>query len=475
MTTLSHGAVVAFVHILALVHDDSTCGQVFALLEKVAARAAATSTAEVHYSIERGGSSGPDDVQHFTWRYANGDRWLTKRGNSAGVTVPRLDGHEFSTMPLDLLFQARHRTQCWERQLPYDWKITLHRNDERRLPPDLRTASFSAFGDARDPHAALLDLAGQTPPECRDYGTDGDQRVIALLRGNVESRYWIDEKRGHLVTRREMYKDGELVWTQVNRWKNWSGTWFVREIVWYSGAESPEKQGQRLVIDRARVNEPGLPQSFSVTDIGVDESTNIDVIDHRAGGARRAGFWDSQNQEVLCSDGEPEKYVEYLVRRSIQAQGLSGSAAERERQRLRVLARKTYFVEPTQWQQYTLDFCATHAVTDEQREKALAICADCEEQARRILDNNKEELNRLREEMAANSDIRDAKQLYRLRAAAKRRDELTAGIPSLYYDELKPRLERLLTRAQRKAAGLKTERKDGESAAVSAATQPAGE
>lgn len=120
----------------------------------------------------------------------------------------------------------------------------------------------------------------------------------------------------------------------------------------------------------------------------------------------------------------------------------------------------------SEWEKYVRDFIQKYQLNDDQTQRANAFLADCEAQAERLIANKKGELERIEKRenelktapaaptaagVAKNAPAADGK-AKESAELAKRRDELLAPVNRIFEDQLKPKLEKLPTRAQRKAA-----------------------
>ena len=123
----------------------------------------------------------------------------------------------------------------------------------------------------------------------------------------------------------------------------------------------------------------------------------------------------------------------------------------------------------SEWEKYVREFIEKYKLNNEQAQQARAILADCQTQADRYLAARKEELEKIDrqiEELKQSSDKNKAKTQAELQ---EQRKKLMDPIDRIFSQQLKPRLDRLPTRAQRQAAeaGAKTKspgRKPGDKA-----------
>ncbi len=126
----------------------------------------------------------------------------------------------------------------------------------------------------------------------------------------------------------------------------------------------------------------------------------------------------------------------------------------------------------SEWEKYVRDFIQKYQLNDEQTQRANAVLAECETAAERVMTSKKSDLERIEKregELKAVAGPTAAKppgdpkvageaksategKNKELAELTKRREELLAPINRIFEDQLKPKLEKLPTRAQRKAA-----------------------
>ncbi|MBI5864264.1 MAG: hypothetical protein HZB38_07135 [Planctomycetes bacterium] len=120
----------------------------------------------------------------------------------------------------------------------------------------------------------------------------------------------------------------------------------------------------------------------------------------------------------------------------------------------------------SEWEKYVREFIQKYQLNDEQTQKANAILTQCEQQADRILTAKKSELERIESREAelrtaaaptaagAKSDAKEAREAKQKESGelAKKKEEILAPLTRIFEDQLKPKLEKLPTRAQREAA-----------------------
>lgn len=126
----------------------------------------------------------------------------------------------------------------------------------------------------------------------------------------------------------------------------------------------------------------------------------------------------------------------------------------------------------SEWEKYVREFIQKYQLNDEQTQRANAVLAECEAAAERVMTSKKSELERIEKreselksaggptaakpagepKAAGEAKIATDGKNKELAELTKRREELLAPINRIFEDQLKPKLEKLPTRAQRKTA-----------------------
>lgn len=419
-------------------------------------------TAEVHYHQADAGKPDHQNPIYFTWRWANGDCWWSHRGTEDGALGAHLDGTPAKMDCVEFLASRVVRDISWIKTSRAN--MVEANASASRKPFDLRSAGLTPRLGNQSPEQTLIDFSRYPRVAFRDHGSEAGRRVVAVELGELERTYWIDPERGYSVTRVVVKHNGDVFSTTEIDNQECDGIWFPREVKTWRGADTTAEPWQKITVDRVTFDRPAHAQAFGVEVLGIDEDTEVTLVD--SSGRRDLGHWDSQNQEiVLVSD--PFKYPQFMARRAAEQQKLDGPAAQHEIDRLRKLAEQSRYPTISQWKQHTLDFCARYNLNDEQREKALTICAGCEARASELFAKRGEAIQaavaREQEALAAFQQNRDAGALRRAQRSAEQRIHLTKDISLIFYDDLVPRLDGLVTRAQRAAVdNAGAQEKDGE-------------
>ncbi len=106
----------------------------------------------------------------------------------------------------------------------------------------------------------------------------------------------------------------------------------------------------------------------------------------------------------------------------------------------------------SQWDKYVEDFIARYKLDSTQQQKAHTILKECKAQAHRYLKGKKSLIERLDKQAEQLKKSKDKDKRKKLAEIEAQKRKLREPIDRIFERQLKPRLERLPTRAQRKAA-----------------------
>ena len=242
-------------------------------------------------------------------------------------------------------------------------------------------------------------------------------------------------------------------WEAVCGLKQFDDTWLPAKTDYLEDGNLVES----VEIVAASVNQPSDPAAFTPGALDLEPGTNINGK-HLGTGFGKVLIWNGDSistsadwfadvkagrrqwgptfQRIQRGEHVPNPYLTDEQR----------AASDLARQRLTV---STRLVEHEGlWQAYVEQFIARYQLNKEQSEKAWKILAACRERAQRFLSKHRAELTSLHEQINA-ADKNDKKRIARLEA---RLAEARAPIDKIFEEQLKPRLDKLPTRAQRKAA-----------------------
>lgn len=302
----------------------------------------------------------------------------------------------------------------------------------------------------------------------RDYHSeviDGIHCVTAALETRREIIWHINPAKQWNAERVEYRKDGEFLKEMVISLRQRDGIWFPDIVTLRRGPQREVVQTWR--IESATFNRPEHKQELTLSDIGVEPGMNIMPQGQAAAehSKKQVESGLSQFHHRVWNGTEAVTHEEYraakaagLVRSGPTIQALLQRAAGAPARQVNPPgpqrgAQLTSASKLSEWEQYVHQFIARYKLSDEQSQKALALLKDCQERARQYLNKNKVKIEQL------DASLRSARESRRPDAGKQRAAILAQmakvrePIENIFETRLKPRLEKLPTRAQRKSAG----------------------
>ncbi len=384
-----------------------------------------------------------------TWRGAGSDYIQVDHGDEDGV-VSKIRGR-----PDDPIrqpdFSLVTEGQSWRRNEAAT-EVAVVPWEEWRLP-DLRTLGIDPTGSKDLQFEERVVKTGATVAYREEK--DGDLWRVTADASDGKSQYvwWIDPSRGWNVVRMRAIGEGDVWYEHRITLKRMDGVWFPRRIQRFHGPAEDGNVIYDLEILRAEINRPEHPKRFTPNDIGVEPGM---VIANRKTGI--TDVWDGEKPldqvEFTSRLARGELQLGPTLARLGKRAEIRGERAEQRRPPAAATAADQVSaatptvgtqpatpVELAEWERYTVSFIRRYELDAGQSERALAILRDCQESARALV-LRRAVLGAPARSQSANDQARTAEQ----RAAVDRR------IEGVFREELVPRLEALLTTAQRQRA-----------------------
>lgn len=423
--------------------DDAT-GRPNALVRFYESRAR-LATAEIDWSRRRYDGSPVEaaHTQYYTSRLSPEERTLRSRGDEEGASG-RSDAGPDTNLNFWSEFEGRN-VMFQNHDRP---------GDTRWIPkgttapvPDLRSLGahpqFLHLGDVHD--AFWKDPS--VNPVARVYSerTEGGLRVVSAETGIGTITWWIDPQRGWQATR-VTYSQGDKVVNEARVSLEKSGEyWFPKCVMYFSRAYQDGAEPSDVVtVDRAVFNDSAQPRVLTPADIGIMPGA-FTWLEDNSGQKAGTGKWDgSKITEVRLFPVPGAEYVALKLEKS-QSPTTTPSAGPPP-------AASQPVPPESEWEAYTRRFIARYKLTVEQSQSALRVLKGCQEEAQNYLDRHKAEFERLAKEEGTLQQSGAKQTDARLASIKEEREKLRGPINEVFEKQLKPRLEKLPTRAQRAAA-----------------------
>jgi hypothetical protein len=266
--------------------------------------------------------------------------------------------------------------------------------------------------------------------------------------------WWIDPERGWNPVRVTLEDGRGVIAESRSTLRQFDGVWYPATTVFHKGG----KLVQVVSVESARFNRPEDPRVLTPGDIGIECGMQLSV--------QRSG----DQTQIMMYDGEKPVSLHEYAKRFHAGEVQRGPRSQRALARLEAEAVEREFghvgspEDPkydgmvkgrraTEWEEYTRRFIVKYRLDSEQEQKALAILRDCQERANQyILQHRAEFEGLIRRARAVAENANDSERSGAYSAVYQTRTRLTRPIVRIFDEQLKPRLEKLPTRAQREAA-----------------------
>jgi hypothetical protein len=436
-------------------------------------------TGSVEWSYDQADLPGVSGWRrYYSAQVAGSELAMTDWGDDAGVVMRGIDGAPAKYDYIGPEHFLLANDQLW-------WHI--ERSPGARIfPPSRQMVEFYRIADPRK--------LGMNPTmntrgvyEALRMGPGADIAYSSTMEGGLHVatadvhgtllRWWIDPAQGWNAVRSVMIRDGKTEAYSSVSFRESSGVWFPEAIAYHSSGYRDGLQPYvTITVSAASFNAPDDPQELSPADIGVEVGTDVIFQDPAVHPGLQ--YWDGQNlvtqdeffarlksgelQRGPTVQQELERLREKNYAREVRDHALAPGTASQP------TSRPVEVRWESEWEAYTRRFIARFKLANDQMQKAQQILIDCQAQAHHYLDREKDAFEQLDRRTA---DLKGLPEDARPKAAQSLLDErhkLMQPVDEIFEQHLKPRLDKLPTRAQRRAAHAE-ERPDDEGAA----SQPA--
>jgi len=350
-----------------------------------------------------------------------------------------------------------------------------------------------------DLHDALW-RDGVAQPSARVYREsvqDGLHRVSADTDYGVIT-WWIDPLRDWSPVRVTFEREGNLHYDTRSTLKQYGAVWYPARVVIFAGSEG--KPLEVFEVQRAAFNRPDHPPRLTPTHIGLEVGATVAYHTTRDG-AFDSLVWDGERpitseeftQRVAAGDLKYGPRVARALSRYMTldpkligaddgaarregrnaegpsgegrsahaartggadapaARGAADSGAAAEAPATNPASDENLTFE-SRWERYTREFIEKHRLNEDQQQKAWLVLRQCQARATVYLWSRQSAFERLEKRVASVEELDAAQRLSLQRELLAEREALFAPIEGIFEKQLKPGLDKLLTRAQRREA-----------------------
>lgn len=285
----------------------------------------------------------------------------------------------------------------------------------------------------------------------------------------IEIRWEIDPKIDWNPVRSQLRYRGRVINESVVEYEEFDGVWFPRSAKYFDATGDLIAE---ILVESAQINTDDLPQILTPDHVGfktglsvsfVREDGSAEGMTYVAGG----GLLPDREYSRLVGEGKIEDDPELVemanaLLERLRSQELekkqanSGSASQPSVPDSESGGQRSVSETPSptivpnrvddEWERYTHEFIARYKLNDDQSAAAMRVLHDCQEQRTSYLNRQQERIALLQERATGPKKVGDAERITR------ELDQLREPIQRIFEQQLKPRLDRLPTRAQRQAA-----------------------
>ncbi|MFO0839452.1 MAG: hypothetical protein U1D55_13130 [Phycisphaerae bacterium] len=325
-----------------------------------------------------------------------------------------------------------------------------------------RSLGVTPFVPVRDIGATLERGVESARPRDRRFSETrvGDEYEVLEERGGGIVRWRLDPARGWSPTRVTFERDGHVMQEARSSLRQQDGIWYPEKVEYfnsqYADGAKPESVIRSTKVEFLR---PEHPKRLLPSDIGIEPGFFVERIGAKPGS--EAEMWDGAGAVTLTQWA-------WLERRGVVERGptnraalnkatLEGGAEGKPTDRI-----PSSYLQPSAdnrvplmgrapglWERYTREFIEDYKLDVEQTQRAWRILKDCQKEAKDHLRAKADELDEA--DRALNALPVDDRRGERGAPARQRLWTLLEPIDRIFFDRLKPGLDRLPTRAQRAA------------------------
>jgi hypothetical protein len=405
----------------------------------------------------------PELAMRYVSRFAaNGDAIFENRGDPQGWTVYANELTHEGLLKYPQLFLAR-QDEVWRFQetghIALMWKGEAQSNPWSDDIKDVRYVGVSPSTDTLGASTGFAGLWSPSSPLLAINEWEQEQhgdifRVTGYSANGAKCVWEINAEKGWNPERISVEFNGRRLLEVVLDLEQFGDAWFPRRTDYYADG----KPYYSVLVASGTFNDPNDPEQFGPADLGLEPGTNVSWVNR------------PQPGRVLCWDGErllnsTDEFSD-LVRAGKRQWGPTfqkiirgedwSSPYETDRQRAErasvIRASKAEHLfkrHESVWEAYVRAFIGRNELTDEQTTQAWQILGMCQTAAEEETRRQRLECTPLITEMLAKGEQfpkRKQEQLDKLLATVRTRTD------DIFESRLKPRLDRLLTRAQRAKA-----------------------
>lgn len=404
-------------------------------------------------------------TRFYTGQFTRGERLLTWHGDAEGVLARDSEGRprNYKSSPFGPVYTLDKDDAIWEVQ-DVDVNAHMWRKTQPAGIIDVRSLGLTAGVPLDDPAGAVGGLA-----RARPAGVQEGRHVYVLEEADGRTTWWLDPHSGWLPVRVTREHQGRIVAESRSTLENRSGVWFPAQVEFFDASHMEGKLPKDVIhVSGARFDTPDLPDEISLEDVGVDAGVNVFVFTQGQSGMEGAYKWDGRRPITT------EEYRERWERGELR----SGPIFQRNWNRIsrldadttaRYLAQRGLAPPPSvpatenaprplqplpdwesEWERYVREFCEKYRLSSEQRAQADRLLSACRKLGHEYLARKRFAFDAFERAHAEFLKLNADEQARRRSALERQRLALVMPLREIFDERLKPGLDKLPTREQRR-------------------------
>ena len=452
------------------------------LLRGAAERRAAWVKGAVEFTWD---SATQRDTRFYSAQFTRQERLLTLHGDAEGVVHRYPSGRPapYKSSPFGPVYTLDTPDAIWEVQ-----DMALNASMWRRTTPgstlDVRSLGMTPAMPLAGPTDELALVA-----KARHVGQQDGLQVVAADAAEGRVTWWIDAQRGGLPVRVRFEKGGALVTESRSELGQFAGEWFPARVEYYEAGYMNGVTPRHVInVSDARFDAADLPDRIRLEDIGVDAGINVFAGEQGQAGSGQSYKWDGRALATL------EEYTDRWNRGELR----SGPIFQRNWQRAQTLTAENkarYLAErgpaaapspdspapagaaaapapgespsppgaqpvelrpvpdwESEWERYVREFCERYGLNRDQRAHADRLLDSCKKLGHGYVARRRFAFGGCERARQRLWELDPAEQAARRVQGDRQRLALILPLREIFDERLKPGLEKLPTREQRKAA-----------------------
>jgi hypothetical protein len=419
-------------------------------------------TGHVEWSVTSRRGDSEEYTRFFGAQFAGEDFTMVCRGDEDGVVARNPDGTPATGYgrgqgPIRQLVKAG---QVWTNAFGIEVRAAQQQTPWGNIY-DVRLLGLYPWVGSEDFYGRLK---RQAPAGVEWTAEERDGlHVVSAKLDKGELRWWIDPAKGWNPVRVAVLDaNGDAVAETRTTLRQYGNTWFPELVARYARAyQNGQIPYQEFQIHGASFNAPDDPQTLTPEDIGVEVGMGIHFYGQPDDKSLR--YWDGEKpipfEELLARMRSGELHYgptmarergQVPVAASPEPPGRDSVADARRQHKGAELSSTEPIVG--EWEKYTRWFIDKYRLNEEQKQKAWQILKSCQQNANAYLAKHSDKVADLDRRTEALKGAPAERRQKEAAALAKERAELKKPLDDIFERQLKPRLDRLPTREQRRQA-----------------------